>query len=191
MNQRRARHRVLRVGSTYAALVALLWLLAACVANPLDIAPPVSPPAEMLAGPLIGKTWRVEQITYQGAPVRYDWKDPVRFTFTSTGTLQVDSSVWCSSGFGTINYFGQQQFRSGPMAVPAIDCAIETVNQGWADCEALVGANASVDQCAAFVRTENERFGNAIRNTNHYSVEGDRLTLTGPDAEIRLVLEAP
>ena len=167
---------------------AFVCVLASCTT---PVVQPVSPPAEILAGPLIGKTWRVQEITYQGSPVRFDWYIPLHFTFTPTGYLELDTGVWCSLQELPIFYSGTQEYQLGAGAVPAIDCALVMAENGFVDCKSLVGVDALPEACAEAIRPDTERFSEAVRATRKYVVSGDQLTLSGPAADIRLILQTP
>lgn len=188
MRQCHARQSALRHSLQHICLIALLWILTSCVAVPLQ---PASPPTEVLAGPLIGKTWRVEEATHQGVPVRFDWYQPLNLVFTSAGFLLVETPVWCRQTSQPIAYTGVDLFQLGVAMVPAIDCGNVILDQGYVDCTSLMGADADPEKCAEIVRQEYDTIFDALHATHQYVVAGDRLTLTGPDAEIRLVLEAP
>lgn len=162
-------------------LACALALLVACMAaacaptdNPDGFYPyyqPVSPPPALLSGPLIGRRWHVESIRIPGVGNLVRPSIPAWVEFTPTGTVAY------GTGFGdhndgdcyphtlAIEYDeGANTFRLiNVYMVPASECR-DQIMQGL--------------------------LAEAIGN--HWSIENDRLTLTGEGGSVMLLtLEAP
>ena len=178
----------LRVSLWATLFVTLSMLLAAC-AVPMQ---PVSPPAEVLAGPLIGKTWQVEEIRVGGQSQDFAFVAPVTVSFNDVGGVRI-AAAQCWSGGYDVFFEAEQHYRLADTpafgAVPCGDMAFGA--EGPSICAALMGEGATPEECAAEIERQSEAPTKAFRATTRYEVESDRLTLYGENVEMRLLLDAP
>ncbi len=169
------------------SVCALLWMLTSCAMPPMQ---PVSPPADVLAGPLIGKTWRVEEIWIDNQSQNFAYVAPVTVSFNPAGRVSI-AAAQCWSGGYDVFFEAEQHYRLSDTpafgAIPCGDMAFGT--EGPTICAALMGEGATLATCAAEIERQSGVPTQALRATTSYAVDGDRLTLFGDGVEIRLVLD--
>lgn len=145
------------------ACLLLVVSLGAC--TPIVYAPPpqpVSPPPEILAGPLIGKTWQVESISIPGVAELATFTQPVWLLFDAVGIVQIEANECTYQGqVATYGAGSSLKIVELPRVWPSPVC--------------------SADHLVRLV-------DGALIDITEYAVEGDRLTLRNDDATIVMAL---
>jgi hypothetical protein len=171
------------------ALVGLLAVgLGGCLPPPTNA---VSPPAEVLAGPLLGKQWQLETITVDGEPVAFGAIAPVTASFSTTGGLELRTERCWAGGFKVL-YRADGSYSLYDSAFTAQLCPPAAYSDDVESlCRGLLGDGWTPAACEAEVGRQNGAPTNALRATSRYAVEGDRLRLWGDAVEMTFSLQPP
>lgn len=150
------------------AVLLVAGCLVACGMQPPQL---VSPLQTVLESPLIDSRWRVEAVTYQGAALPLDVIAPIYVTFTRLGTVAI---------------YPDPELPEGERC-PRVWYPITYQGEGYQ----LAQGRQTFERCPDTHAPLHTRVLAAFRLTEEYALDEDALTLRGPEAEVRLVLDNP